>query len=94
LVNEPTNVAGFKKYFHTKLDENQNRGHIFSNHLSEKALKDMVLEFETFKETIIVLLLDVDIQNNEVVSFLHRFKTISINLKGVITEDYMGHKDL
>jgi hypothetical protein len=67
---------------------------MFSNHLGDKALKDMVLEFETFKEMIIVLLLDVDIQNKEVVSFLHRFKAPSINLKGVSAEDYMGHKDL
>jgi hypothetical protein len=67
---------------------------MFSNYLNDKALKDMVLEFETFKETIIVLLLDVDIQNNEVVSFLHRFKTISIALKGLSTKDYMGYKDL
>lgn len=94
MVEELTDVSEFKKYFHTIVDENQNRWYIFSNGLSDKALKEIVLEFEAFKEAIIVLLLNVDIQNDEVVSFLHRFKTISITLKGVSTEDYMGYKVL
>jgi hypothetical protein len=94
LVEELTDVSEFKKYFHTIVDENQNRWYMFSNGLSDKALKEIVLEFEAFKEAIIVLLLNVDIQNDEVVSFLHRFKTISITLKGVSTEDYMGYKVL
>jgi hypothetical protein len=31
--------------------------------------------------------------SDKVISFLHRFKTISITLKEVSTNDYMGYKD-
>jgi len=94
LVEELADVAEFKKYFHTIVDENKNRWYMFSNNLSDKALKEIVLEFEAFKEAITVLLLNVDVQDDEVVSFLHRFKTVSITLKGVSTEDYLAYKDL
>nr|WP_295709570.1 hypothetical protein [uncultured Halomonas sp.] len=91
LIDELTDVKEFKRYFYTKVGDNKNRWYVFSNNLDSKALTEILLEFESLKESIILLLVNIDIQNDEVVSFLHRLKTMSINLKGVREGDYLGY---
>lgn len=90
LIDELTDVKEFKRYFYTKVSDNKNRWYVFSNNLDSKALTEILLEFESLKESIILLLVNIDIQNDEVVSFLHRLKTMSINLKCVREGDYLG----
>ncbi|WP_163576232.1 hypothetical protein [Halomonas faecis] len=90
LIDELADVRAFKRYFHTKVGDNKNRWYVFSNNLDGKALEEILLEFESLKESVILLLVNIDIKDAEVVSFLHRLKTMSITLKGVREGDYLG----
>ncbi|TXD97928.1 hypothetical protein ES754_02935 [Psychrobacter frigidicola] len=71
----------FKAYFKEYVTESQNRWHVFLNNLDEEALAEILIEFEAFKEAVSYLLNNVEIENNNIFSFLHNFNAISISLK-------------
>jgi hypothetical protein len=77
----------FKDYFKEKVTADQERWHVFLNNLDKKLLADILNEFEAFKEATSYLLGNVQVDEDEVFSFLHRINTISITLKGVSVED-------
>jgi len=87
-------VKEFRDYFNTKINETQNRWFAFSNNISNESLSDILLEFEAFQEAITILLINIDIQNENVFSFLHRLKTISITQKNARVEDYNSFRFL
>lgn len=77
----------FKDYFKEKITADQERWHVFLNNLDKGLLADILNEFEAFKEATSYLLGNVQVDDDEVFSFLHRINTISITLKGVSVED-------
>lgn len=77
----------FKNYFKEKVTADQDRWHVFLNNLDKALLADILNEFEAFKEATSYLLGNVQVDDDEVFSFLHRINTISITLKGVSIED-------
>ena len=77
----------FKDYFKEKVTADQDRWHVFLNNLDKGLLADILNEFEAFKEATSYLLGNVQVDDEEVFSFLHRINTISITLKGVSVED-------
>jgi hypothetical protein len=94
LIDELMGVKEFRDYFNTKINETQNRWFAFSNNISNESLSDILLEFEAFQEAITILLINIDIQNENVFSFLHRLKTISITQKNARVEDYNSFRFL
>lgn len=77
----------FKDYFKEKVAADQDRWHVFLNNLDKGLLADILNEFEAFKEATSYLLGNVQVDDEEVFSFLQRINTISITLKGVSVED-------
>ncbi|MFC3033988.1 hypothetical protein ACFOEE_15860 [Pseudoalteromonas fenneropenaei] len=77
----------FKDYFKEKVTANQDRWHVFLNNLDKTLLADILNEFEAFKEATSYLLDNVQVDDDEVFSFLHRINTISVTLKGVSVDD-------
>lgn len=77
----------FKYYFKEKVTADQERWHVFLNNLDKDLLADILNEFEAFKGATSYLLGNVQVDDDEVFSFLHRINTISITLKVVSVED-------
>ncbi|ENX3946294.1 hypothetical protein ACFO1C_001620 [Photobacterium damselae] len=77
----------FKSYFKEKVTIDQDRWHVFLNNLDKDLLNDILHEFEAFQYATSYLLGSVQVDDDEVFSFLHRINTISITLKGVSVED-------
>ncbi|UPR26549.1 hypothetical protein ITG08_07550 [Vibrio cyclitrophicus] len=76
----------FKVYFKEKVTIDQERWHVFLNNIDKNLLVDILNEFEAFKDATSYLLGSVEVDDDEVFSFLHKINTISITLKGVSVE--------
>ncbi|EKO3618609.1 MULTISPECIES: hypothetical protein [Vibrio] len=87
LLRNLMEPQAFKEYFNEKLTADQERWHVFLNNLDKALLADILNEFEAFKEATSYLLSNVQVDDDEVFSFLHRINTISITLKGVSVEN-------
>lgn len=87
LLGNLMEPQAFKDYFKEKITADQERWHVFLNNLDKDLLADILNEFEAFKEATSYLLSNVQVDDDEVFSFLHRINTISITLKGVSVED-------
>lgn len=87
LLSNLMEPQAFKDYFKEKVTVDQERWHVFLNNLDKDLLGDILNEFEAFKEATSYLLGNVQVDDDEVFSFLHRINTISITLKGVSIED-------
>ncbi|MCE7518708.1 hypothetical protein LZG37_11225 [Halomonas titanicae] len=83
-------VKEFKVFFHKRIKEDQNRWYIFRSNVTNESLGDILLEFEAFQDAITILLINVDIQDEEVFSFLHRIRKVSIIQKNVNANDYFS----
>ncbi|EHK0843056.1 TPA: hypothetical protein I7264_04110 [Vibrio parahaemolyticus] len=86
LIDNLMDPLAFKVYFKEKVTGNQERWHVFLNNIDKNLLVDILNEFEAFKEATYYLLGSVQVDDDEVFSFLHRINTISITFKGVSVE--------
>ncbi len=87
LIRNLMEPRAFKDYFKEKVTSDQKRWDVFVNNLDKDLLVGILYEFEAFKEATSYLLGNVQVDDDEVFSFLHRINTISITLKSVSVED-------
>jgi len=92
LAEELKDVKKFRTYFYTQVIPNQNRWFIFTSTVSEEALNDMLTEFESFKEAITFLLINIEIQDEAVFYFLHQVRKFVITQRNMRTDDYFSMK--
>jgi hypothetical protein len=93
-IDELMDVKRFRDYFNERVNESQNRWYSVRNNLDNQRLSSILLEFESLHEEITIVLINIDIQNQETLLFLHQIRTLSIVQKNVRIEDYLGFQDL
>ncbi|OBU39885.1 hypothetical protein [Photobacterium phosphoreum] len=92
LINSLIIPSKFKTYFDGKDKTDQNRWYVFMNNADEVIVKNILAEFIAFKEMISYLLNNIDIEDEELHTFLHNFNTITTILVNTRADDYDSMK--
>ncbi|EGQ8277481.1 hypothetical protein GT901_23970 [Vibrio parahaemolyticus] len=92
LLMELINPNEFKTYFDEKIEPSKTRWHVFINNADSTVIQSILSEFIAFKEATLYLLSKMDIENENVHSFLHNFNTITTVLVNTSVDDYDSMK--
>ncbi|HIF9233328.1 hypothetical protein C5F63_10195 [Photobacterium damselae subsp. damselae] len=82
----------FKSYFAKTVKPGQTRWDVFVNNANMIVVQRILSEFVAFKEATFYLLSKIDIEDEELHSFLHNFNTITITMLNTSTDDYDSMK--
>lgn len=93
LPRRLTDQDEFRKYFKEPVNESQNRWHVVLNGLSDKLLKDLLVELEILKYEVSYVLNNVNIEDPNVFSFFKRLSQAVHKLKNT-TLEYDDEKQL
>lgn len=86
LPQKLTEQSEFRKYFDEAVSESQNRWHAVLNGLTDRLLKDLLVELEIFMKEVAFVLNNVNIDDQNVFSFFKRLSVIVYKLKDTSLE--------
>jgi len=92
LPNTLMEPKEFKRYFNEMVRYDQTRWDVFMDNSDATVIGYILAEFIAFKEAIVYLLSKVDVEDEELHAFLHRFNTITTTLVNTNADDYDSKK--